>query len=40
MKKVTKNIFKACTILLLAAGAALPVNAEEQAAQESAARGL
>lgn len=31
MKKVTKNIFKACTILLLAAGAALPVNAEEQA---------
>ena len=34
MKKVTKNIFKACAILLLAAGAAMPMTAAEPAAQQ------
>ena len=33
MKKVTKNIFKACALLLFAAGAAMPMNAAEPVAQ-------
>ena len=34
MKTITKNIFKACAILLFAAGAAMPASAAEPAAKQ------